>query len=405
MATDARLTILLTLKGRHLFTLRWLWHANRVGLPFPVLIADGEVHPAVASLIEDPAVFPNLRIEYHRYNDLTFDDFYRKVEDALSRIKTPYVMMSDNDDFLFPSGIISSLEFLERSPGYISAGGGIGHFQTRVEKGQLLNLNGKVERFWYQQSRAYQSYDLDCPRVVERVCEIYSGFLTVCYNVFRVGVLRQIASETTQFNFQRLDNAELFLMLRVATLGMVKSDPSYISYFRQLGTSSNPSRGKDFVVSLSTEQYLDEIQRIVKCIATIAAQTDAAEARVVAERLHAISAARLREKLIAVLGWRATVKGVLKTCMPHVLLTYAKILGERVRSGKSSATGGRTISREGIFQLTARAGASTAVLAKQQQEMADVESTMENGDFIAFVQACAPELLNQDTQAPAGAHA
>lgn len=396
MATDARVTILLTLKGRHLLTLRWLWHANRVGLPFPVFIADGEVNSTIARLIEDAAVFPNLLIEYHRYNDLTFFDFYHKLEDALSKIKTPYVMMSDNDDFLFPSGILSSLDYLEHSPDYVSAGGGIGHFEIRVEENQLRNLHGKVERFWYQQSRAYQSYDLDGPLASERVCEVYSGFLTVCYNVFRVETLRQIMNETVQFNFQRLDNAELFLMLRAATLGKVKSDSSYISYFRQLGTSSNPSHGKDFVSSLSTEPYLEEIQRIVKRIAVIAAQADGVEADGVAERLNAISAARLREKLIAALGWRATVKGVLKKYMPQVLLTYAKTLGARVRSGKSSATGGRPILREGIFQLAARAGAPTGLLAKLQREVADVEYTMESGDFPAFVQACAPELLHQD---------
>jgi glycosyltransferase domain-containing protein len=404
MTIDARLTILLTLKGRHLFTLRWLWHANRVGLPFPVFIADGEVNSTIARLIEDPAVFPNLLIEYHRYNDRTFYDFYRKLEDALSKIKTPYVMMSDNDDFLFPCGIIKSVDYLEGSPDYVSAGGGIGHFETRVEKNQLLNLNGKVERLWYQQSRAYQSYDLDCPLAAERVCEAYSGFLTVCYNVFRVEALRKIANETAQFNFQRLDNAELFLMLRAATLGKIKSDASYISYFRQLGTSSNPSRGKDFVYSLSAEPYLEEIQRIVKRIAVIATQADGAEADGVAERLNAISAARLREKLIAVLGWRATVKGVLKKYMPQVLLTYVKTLGERVRSGKSSATGGRPISREGIFQLAARAGASGTLLANLQRELADVEYTMENGDFPAFVLGCAPELLRQDNRAPSGAN-
>jgi len=403
MATDARVTILLTLKGRDLCTLRWLWHANRVGLPFPVFIADGEVNPTIARLIEDPAVFSNLLIEYHRYNDRTFYDFYRKLEDALSKIKTPYVMMSDNDDFLFPSGIITSLDYLDRSPDYVSVGGGIGHFEARLEKNQLQDLNGKVERFWYQQSRAYQSYDLDSPSVAERVCEAYSGFLTVCYNVFRVETLRQIANETAQFNFQRLDNAELYLILRAASLGNVKSYSSCISYLRQLGTSSNPARGKDFVVSLSTESYLEEIQKIVKHIATSAAQADGAEVYGFAERLNAISASRLREKLITALGWRATVKGVLKKYMPQVLLRYVLTLGERVRSGKSSATGGRPISREGIFQLAARSGAPTALLANMQQELVDVERTMDNGDFLAFVQARAPELLCQDKRAPSGA--
>lgn len=396
MAIDKRLTVLLTLKGRDLYTLRWLWHANRTGLPFPVVIADGEVNPSVARLIENPAVFPNLQIEYRRYNDRTFYDFYLKLQDALASIKTPYVMMSDNDDFLFPSGIVESLECLERSPDYVSAGGGIGHFESRVEENQLPNLSGKIERYWYQQSRAYRSYDLASQSAAERVCEAYSGFLTVCYNVFRVEALRKTTDEMVQFNFQRLDNSELLLILRTATLGKVKSYASCLSYIRQLGTSSNPSRGKDFVVSLSTETYIDEIQKIAKHIAAIAAQADGAKAEEVAERLHAISTARLREKLIAVLGWRATVKGALKSYAPQVLIAYAKALGERFRSGKSSAAGGRPISREGMLELTAKAGASAALMAETQRELADIERTMESGDFIAFVRASAPELLRQD---------
>ena len=405
MAIDGRVTILLTLKGRDLCTLRWLWHANHVGLPFAVFIADGEVNSTIARLIEDPAVFPKLLIDYHRYHDRTLSDFYCKVEDALSQIRTPYVMMSDNDDFLFPSGILRSLDYLECSPDYVSAGGGVGHFEARVEENQLLNLHGKVERYWYQQSRAYQSYSLDSSLAAERVCEAYSGFLTVCYNVFRVEALRQIATETAQFNFQRMDNAELLLMLRAATLGKIKSDSSYISYFRQLGTSSNPARGKDFVHSLSAEPYIQEIQTLLKRIAEIVAQADGVEPDGVAERLNAISAARLREKLIAVLGWRAAVKRVLKKYIPQVLLTSAKTLGERVRSGKSSAAGGQPISREGIFQLAARAGAPTALLATLQGDLADVERTMENGDFLAFVKSRAPELLRQDKRAPSGADA
>jgi hypothetical protein len=43
-----RLTIVMPLKGRHLFTFRFLWHANRMRLPYRFLIADGQVNEAVA---------------------------------------------------------------------------------------------------------------------------------------------------------------------------------------------------------------------------------------------------------------------------------------------------------------------------------------------------------------------
>jgi len=201
------------------------------------------------------------------------------------------------------------------------------------------------------------------------------------------------------FNFQRLDNSELYLILRTATLGKVKSFASSISYLRQLGTSSNPSRGKDFVVSISSETVIDEIQQIAKHIAAIAARADGAKAEDVAPRLHAIAAGRLREKLVAVLGWRATVKDVFKGRLPNVLVEYVKTFAGRFRSGKSSAAGGRPITREGMLDLAAGAGASAELLAAMRHELKDIESTMENGEFIAFVEAAAPELLPQGGRA------
>jgi glycosyltransferase domain-containing protein len=395
MSSDSRVTILLTLKGRDLYTLRWLWHANRVGLPFPVVIADGDVNLTVARLIEEPATFPNLKIAYRRYNDRSFSDFYLKLRDAVASIETPYVMMSDNDDFLCPSGIIESANWLQNTPAYVSAGGAISHFEAEREPNRLANLSGKIQRYWYQQSRAYRSYDLDSQSAAERVSEAYSGFLTVWYNVFRTETLRDITNELVRFNFQRLDNSELWLILRTATLGKVKSHASCISYVRQLGTSSNPARGKDFVDTVSNSTYVDEIQKIAKYIGNIAAELDGAKAEDVIEKLNAISAARLRGKLIAVLGWRASVKRALKTYMPLALTVYAKGLLGRFRSGKSSAAGGQPILREDLLQQVARSGASAMLLDETKRELADIERTMESGDFIAFVEANAPELLRQ----------
>ena len=393
MAIDARVTILLTLKGRDLYTLRWLWHANRTSLPFPIFIADGEVNSRVARLIEDRTVFPRLQIEYRRYDDRTFYDFYVKLEDALSRIKTAYVMMSDNDDFILPTGVAESVDCLDRRPEYVSVGGGIAHFETRPGGEAPPNLTGRVGRYWYQQARAYRSYDLANPSAAARTYEAYSGFLTVCYNVFRVDALRKMTGEMVSFNFERLDNSELYLILRTATLGFARSYASCISYVRQLGTSSNPARGRDFVVSLSTGRYVEEIQGIAEQIASIVAGLDGGDAEDVREKLDAIGAERLRDKLVAVLGWRASAKRGLKRAAPQGLVAGLKAAGDRFRSGRSSAAGGRPISRDKMVQLVARAGATTALLTRMREELAEVEETMERRDFMAFVEARAPELL------------
>lgn len=50
-------TILLTLKGRPLHTLRWMWHHNRIRLPFPIVIADGGNNQEIERLLSNPKNF------------------------------------------------------------------------------------------------------------------------------------------------------------------------------------------------------------------------------------------------------------------------------------------------------------------------------------------------------------
>src|SRR6516165_4890691 len=81
---EPRLTIVLPLKGRPLFTLRFLWHANRARLPYRFLVADGEVHPELAKLLENSQkTFPALDLEYIRYpDDIDFKRYYAKMADV-----------------------------------------------------------------------------------------------------------------------------------------------------------------------------------------------------------------------------------------------------------------------------------------------------------------------------------
>src|SRR5437763_4046704 len=97
----SELTILLAVKGRHLHTLRFLWHANRCRMPYHFLVADGAACEPLARLLENAgAIFPDLSIEYVRYpDDVDYQAYFRKLTDAASRVRTEYVMQVDNDDF------------------------------------------------------------------------------------------------------------------------------------------------------------------------------------------------------------------------------------------------------------------------------------------------------------------
>jgi glycosyltransferase domain-containing protein len=203
------LTILLTLKGRHLHTLRWLWHADRVRLPFHVFVADGEVHPSIERILSDRRSFPNLSYEYHRYEDRSFSDFFRKCADALARISTPYVKMSDNDDFLFPSGVERCMAFLGRERDYVCAGGGIPGFSLAPDGGVLHNVVGAIERLRYRcfDDGSYDCRDVDDPSAAKRVLEELRHYLSVYYYVYRTDALRIIADEIRECDFSDLDNA------------------------------------------------------------------------------------------------------------------------------------------------------------------------------------------------------
>jgi len=122
VTSSAQLTILLALKDRVPFTERWLAYAGK-HLPFRVLVADGGSDDAVARLVRERP-FTELDLEYVRYPfDSTYADYYAKLADALSRVKTPYVVMADNDDFFIRDGLTRALEFLSTHPDHVACGG------------------------------------------------------------------------------------------------------------------------------------------------------------------------------------------------------------------------------------------------------------------------------------------
>src|SRR5690242_21822815 len=91
-----RLTVVLRLNGRPLFTLRFLWHANRARMPFRFLIADGQVRRPLSDILDNAReYFPNIDVAYVRYpDDTSLSQFYAKMHDALRRVSTPYVMLA-----------------------------------------------------------------------------------------------------------------------------------------------------------------------------------------------------------------------------------------------------------------------------------------------------------------------
>lgn len=293
------LTLILTLKGRPHFTLRYLWYANRCALRCKIVIADGEVREPFATLIENGGLFPNLDIDYVRYpDDASFALFYRKLADALRRVRTRYVMLTDNDDFVVPSGIARSIDFLTNNPTYVSCGGGVAGFSVaRAPHSPCPHLVGNMDRICYRYSSNYFTRDLSAESASERVLDGYRKYMTTHYNVFRTPALAEIAEENVENNFSDLEVLEAYSAMRALVFGKIKSDSSCISYLRQYGTSLESAFERDWVHHLLRSRFSDDIRIMSDRIAGMVDRESDAGAAVIADEIRNIFGDALRVNL------------------------------------------------------------------------------------------------------------
>jgi glycosyltransferase domain-containing protein len=380
------LTILLTLKGRHLYTLRWLWHANRTLLPFHVLVADGEVHPTIARLLSDPTTFPNLSFEYHQYDDRSFRDFYFKCDDCLKKVATPYVKYSDNDDFLFPSGIERSVGFLNSSASYICAGGGIAGFSVGARADIAHALVGRLDYIRYRYSSAYRCRDIDNPSTVARVLEEIRNYHSVYYHVYRTHTLRTIAGDLLSHNFTILQLHEMYGALRALTLGFVRSDPTALTEFRQYRTSIKHRYHADWVSHLVYNQRTaQEFEILGSAIGGAAGESDNVDYEFVVREILDAYVDRLRWQLgrrLRHYGANSMLARLRRLIRP---LVSTKLLPAKLRE---------FVYRNYLFRKLESDGASRETIDMHRKELCEIEATLSGEEFLAFVHDHAPDLLN-----------
>lgn len=372
------LTILLTLKGRHFHTLRWIWHANRIGLPFHVVMADGEVNPIVAKIMDDPSNFPNLSYEYHHYADNSFSDFYRKCADAIAKVLTPFVMMSDNDDFLMPTGILKSIAFLQQAEDYVCSSGGISGFGIDSSRKDLPpNVVGKFNNLLFKYFDTYYFCNVSHPSAIERIKFAAQKAGPLYYHVFHTEALRLIFDEIRELDFSDLQIHEAFTAFRSLTLGKANSDETSISYFRQIGTSSGFNCEFDWVHHLLRSRYTSDFTKMVTHIAQPAASVDCVDQSEVEETIRLAYAEFLRSQLSRQYGTSEKIESI-KNLVRKMLPTW--LLDARLRGFKSVEA-----QRRNFVERLKQAGASRDYLNSFSLELRQIEETLEGRAFLDFV--------------------
>lgn len=108
-------TVLLTLKGRHDYTKRWLSWMDYQACTLPIIIADGSVEDTIEKHLASHR-YRNLHLKYMRFPpDVTLEDWYNKLASASSMVETAYVIHADNDDFILLGPLERAVDELAQS--------------------------------------------------------------------------------------------------------------------------------------------------------------------------------------------------------------------------------------------------------------------------------------------------
>lgn len=182
-----RLTIVMALKDRVPFTLRWMRFANEERYPFRIILADGGTDTSAAELFNVKSDFPNLNYEYIRYPaDENYTIFYKKISDALALVDTPYVLMADNDDFFCVDGLMKSISFLDENPDFVSARGNYQGFSVKESDAErdanVSGLYGKTKL----RGLVYSSKSITQEMAADRLTCFFSAWAPNWYNVHRL---------------------------------------------------------------------------------------------------------------------------------------------------------------------------------------------------------------------------
>ncbi len=195
-----KITLIIPTHNRHQYLSRVLDYYNDINLR--ILVAD-------SSQKEYP--FKNgYEIDYFHYPNYLPQN---KLADIIQKVKTPYVFLCADDDFIMPKAIEKCIEFLEKNNDYGSVQGKYVRFYNK-------SRNISFEPFY----TTYKDYHFDAKSPIERMKQLLSTYIPVFYSIQMTKNLHQGLS------FKDLSNGylnEIYLALMTVINGKHKVLPFY----------------------------------------------------------------------------------------------------------------------------------------------------------------------------------
>lgn len=254
-----QLTLLVTLKDRSEFTERLCRYFELVEYPFHVLFADGSLGDKNEKIFKKKHDFDYTYIRFPKDNGI--EDFYKKCADAIKKVKTPYVMIADNDDFPIIGGQLKAVEFLEKNPSYVGCNGKVGGVILSPEPNSIKGKNSLFLPYYCHVMDVPVS--LDQESALERIQSFLKNFYSIYYSVFRTESLKETFKYIKDLNPNDLGVHELFFSYMQISQGKIHSIPS-VTYIRQKGSSQSSKTQKDWIDRLFYTDWLSDLKEATK---------------------------------------------------------------------------------------------------------------------------------------------
>ncbi|MBP7506359.1 MAG: TIGR00180 family glycosyltransferase [Prolixibacteraceae bacterium] len=267
---DTKLTVVLFLKDRVNFTYRWLYYHNVIAFPFRILMADGGKDETIQRVLSGRNSHPNLDYEYYRYPyDANYSIYHAKKADILSRVETPFVVLTDNDDFLVVEALRKSVQFLLGNDEYVACGGDLFAFELEPE---INDLFGNSVNFIHQPPPS----GIEQKTAMERVRHHFINYFTTYYDVHRTVVARKLYRQLYEFDTKDVTISELLTSFMTVAMGKVKKlQDAYL--LRQVHLDTNCYREDimyDRFDRMLRETWSDDFSKFVDAVVGMIIEKD-----------------------------------------------------------------------------------------------------------------------------------
>jgi len=167
-----KISLIIPTHNRHHYLTRVLDYYSDINLK--ILVADSSKSIYVQK--------DNFNIEYFHYPNYFFA---KKMNDIVQKVKTPYICLCADDDFIIPSAIAKCLDFLEKKEDYSSVQGLYTKFASK-------NKNIRFQPIYLHIPD--RIYDINGKRPEERMKQIMTLYHQLFYSVHRTNNLKQAFS-------------------------------------------------------------------------------------------------------------------------------------------------------------------------------------------------------------------